>query len=200
VKIRVVKVGGSLFDLPDLTGVLRHWLAEQSPACHILIPGGGPMADFIRTVDRRLRLNAEDVHWACIAVLTASTRLLAAMLPEASFVEDFGELRRRIARERGLLVFDVEHFLRSAADLRSGLQLPCGWQVTSDSIAAFVADATDADELVLLKSTELPAGSTRSAAAFAGLVDSFFPQASSNVDHIRWVNLRGQSRERHLPR
>jgi len=30
--IRVVKVGGSLFDLPDLAERLHNWLGEQTPA------------------------------------------------------------------------------------------------------------------------------------------------------------------------
>jgi aspartokinase-like uncharacterized kinase len=123
------------------------------------------------------------------------------MLNEACLVEDIDDLRRQIAMpQRNLCVLDVERFLRASANVPGRMQLPFGWEVTSDSIAASVADATHAEELVLLKSTALPAALTRSAAAEAGFVDSFFPHASRNLGHIRWVDLRGRSPERCLPR
>ena len=40
----VVKVGGSLFDWPDLTPRLRDYLATLAGKNVLLIPGGGPAA------------------------------------------------------------------------------------------------------------------------------------------------------------
>ena len=47
--IRVVKVGGSLLDLPQLPQKLRMWLAAQSPAHNVLVVGGGPLVEQVRT-------------------------------------------------------------------------------------------------------------------------------------------------------
>lgn len=48
----VVKVGGSLFDLPDLGPRLRAWLKTLRTADVLLVPGGGPTADVVRSLDR----------------------------------------------------------------------------------------------------------------------------------------------------
>jgi hypothetical protein len=97
-----------------------------------------------------------------------------------------------------MVVFAVEAFFRNGEDARSGRKLPFGWHVTSDSIAASVAGAIEATELVLLKSSELPPNTTRHGAAAAGLVDEHFPLASQELADIRWVNLRGQTHDRRL--
>src|SRR5207248_9110984 len=58
----VVKVGGSLYDLPDLADRLRRWLSALAAPRVLLVPGGGPTADVIRTFDQRHRLGEEASH------------------------------------------------------------------------------------------------------------------------------------------
>jgi len=47
--IRVVKVGGSLLDLPELPQKLRTWLAAQSSAHNVLISWRGPLVEQVRS-------------------------------------------------------------------------------------------------------------------------------------------------------
>jgi hypothetical protein len=62
--------------------------------------------------------------------------------------------------------------------------------VTSDSIAARVAEVVGAD-LVLLKSVDLPAGLSWEVAAAGGLVDATFGSIVARAGlQLRWVNLR----------
>ncbi len=62
--------------------------------------------------------------------------------------------------------------------------------MTSDTIAARVADRLGAVELVLLKSATLPPGTDRVAAARLGLVDPEFPRAAASILNVSYVNLR----------
>ena len=75
-------------------------------------------------------------------------------------------------------------------DDRRSDPLPHNWRVTSDTIAARVADRLGAIELVLLKSATLPAGTDRAAAARLGLVDPEFPRAAAPILYVSYVNLR----------
>jgi 5-(aminomethyl)-3-furanmethanol phosphate kinase len=103
---------------------------------------------------------------------------LAGLLPAARVTTSPDEIARVLAE--GLLPVLSPFCWLHAAD-----PLPHGWQVTSDSIAAWVAARLSARRLVLLKSlpgvpgargdvlTEAPLRSP----ALAGIVDEHFPQA-----------------------
>ena len=53
--MRIVKLGGSLLDLPRLAERLRAWLAGQPSATTVLVAGGGVLADSIRQATARAR-------------------------------------------------------------------------------------------------------------------------------------------------
>lgn len=184
---RVIKLGGSLLSMPDLIPSFRAWLVRQSPAVNVVIVGGGAAADAVREADRLHRLDETTAHWLCIRMMSVQAELLAALLPEATLVDTLARCREV---RGGMLVFDVELFLRNREATAGDPSLPHGWHVTSDSIAARVAQLLEADELVMLKSTLPPRGSDVRSLAACGYVDEYFPQAVVGVRRIRCVDLR----------
>jgi aspartokinase-like uncharacterized kinase len=192
--VRVVKVGGSLFDDPHLPGKLARWLERQTAAQEVLIAGGGELADVIRRAATRFAVDPAVAHWICIDLLTASSRLVGTLLPEAAHLDRFCDLQAAMARgEPRRMVFAVRDFLREAESLGTAPPLPHDWSVSSDSIAARLAVAIGATELVLLKSTSVPPGTSQAAAAAQGFVDEYFPRAARTVPRVRWVNLRDEA-------
>src|SRR5204862_6165233 len=75
----VVKVGGSLYDLPDLGPRLAAWLRTLVGPV-LLVPGGGAMADAVRHLDRYHGLGAEISHELALRSLTMNAWFLAALL------------------------------------------------------------------------------------------------------------------------
>lgn len=172
----VVKVGGSLYDLPDLGERLRRWLTALPTA--LLFPGGGPTADVIRDYDRIHRLGAEGAHWLAIRALSLNAHFLARLLPEAKVITRLDEVERP-----GWVILDPLPFFQ--ADEANCEHLPHRWDVTSDSLAVRVASAARA-ELVLLKSISWQGPWTE-------VVDSYFPTAVQRAGpslRIRVINLR----------
>jgi aspartokinase-like uncharacterized kinase len=171
----VCKVGGSLYDWPDLAPRLRGWLEapvrQQTPL--ILVPGGGATAEAVRQLDRDHGLGEEAAHWLALRALALNAHFLAALLPGATEagLEDCAGLWRR-----GMLpILDGYAFAREDEG-RPG-RLPHTWAVTSDSLAVRVADVAGAGELVLLKSVTIPAGLDWAEAGRRGFVDEYFAEA-----------------------
>ena len=181
--LRVVKLGGSLLDWPDLSTAFRKWLAAEPPAASVLVVGGGPLVEAVRALDRVHGMSDEAAHWLAIRTMGV-TAAFVAKLCGMPLVDSLAGIRDL---PECACVLDVERFLRE--DGAGPDPLPAGWQVTSDSIAARLARVVDATELVLLKS-ELPTDpNDRAAWSREGYVDEHFPIAIAGLK-VRAVNLR----------
>ena len=191
IPIRVVKVGGSLFGFPGFVGAWNGWLAEQPPAVNVLIAGGGKLADVIREADAAWGLGDEAAHWLCVDVTGISARLLAAMLPDCRWEAAWDGLLPLLDGGGGgqPIIFSPVQFLREIEARLPPRPLPHSWSVTSDSIAARIAQVLSAGELVLLKSAD-PPGQTSDRPPY---VDDYFATAAQGLNHVRFVNLRRSS-------
>jgi aspartokinase-like uncharacterized kinase len=182
--LSVVKVGGSLFDLPELACGLRSWLAQRSNRRNLLVPGGGPLADAIRSYHEIHQLSEEQSHWLAIRTMQINANLLAGLLNGCKIVNHPAQMP-----SAGNAILDAFAFCME--DEHSDGALPHSWQVTSDSIAARVAKVGNAESLVLLKSIELAPPFDWKALAQAGLVDYAFDSAiGAGSFSVEWVNFR----------
>lgn len=161
----IIKVGGSLFDRPDLGPRLRDWLDNNAPRETILVPGGGRQVEAIRDLDRLHGLGDEVAHRMALQAMTATAELLAALLPD-SCIMDGPDLAELVWEQGRRPVLDALAFCESDGTL------PHTWAVTSDSIAARLAVVAGADELVLLKSVPPPPGDVAAWSA-CGYVDAW---------------------------
>lgn len=186
---RVIKVGGSLLHWPELPERLFLWLARQAPAANVLVAGGGELVEAIRRYDKRFQLGEERAHQLCLAAMRSTAQMLEHLLAQAR--STFAE--RALDHHKSLSVVDVNDYLETPlAAGRAHIRLPHTWEVTSDSIAAQLAEILCADELVLLKSAPLPQSCSTRDATEKGYVDTFFPQAAARANKIRCVNLRDE--------
>ncbi|MBL8827475.1 MAG: hypothetical protein JNM18_10905 [Planctomycetaceae bacterium] len=188
VKRRVVKVGGSLFTSERLWSRLDDWLRQTDEYETILVVGGGAEVDALREHDRDGRLDQVAVHWRCIELMRDNAHRAREQLPGLVWLRTLGELPPTAEPGRRWLL-DPLTFLQVDDVQRSSQPLPASWDVTSDSIAARLAELSGADELVLLKST-LPSAQTRAECVSTGFVDRFFAQAAARLRCVRIVDFR----------
>jgi len=139
--LTVVKVGGGLARAAG-DGALRRLCEEIGAAGGrhrlLVVPGGGELADAVRAYDRSHGLRAETAHRMAILAMEQLGWALAELIPGA-------------VRRTGLDAADGVSVLLPAALLEAADPLPATWEVTSDSIAAWVAGAAGARRLVLVK-------------------------------------------------
>lgn len=177
----IVKVGGSLYDLPDLGPRLNRWLAAHGDRSILIVPGGGSTADAIRLLDRVHRIGEEGAHWLALRALSINAHFLQGLLPGTAIVSaDFPASLRPEAGKR--VILDAHAF--TCHDEKSPGALPHTWSATSDALAARVALVAGAGELILLKSTDVSANLDWQSAADAGLVDPLFPHLLQSAPHL----------------
>ncbi len=185
----VYKLGGSLLSCVDLAARLRAALQQRPRARALIVVGGGAVADVVRDWSRLHALSEEAAHWLAVRSLSLNRALVLRLLPESREVASRAAAESLWSEANRPLLLDVEACLREA-DVRDRSPLPHCWDVTSDAIAARIAARWDADELVLLKSTALPAEPTRDEAIRLELVDPFFWQLIDETPRVSWCNLR----------
>lgn len=183
----VVKVGGSVLTLPDLSARLEKLLHDSPALRPVFIAGGGALADVVRAWDAALALGEQFCHELALETMSTTASLLAHRLPRGRVVDSFAAAEACWSRgERPVL--NVKSWL--AQNPASTDDLPASWEVTSDSLAAWVALQWHADELWLLKSVDLPESMTIAEASAAGFVDRHFPRLAGRLPSLRWHNLR----------
>jgi hypothetical protein len=170
--LTVVKVGGGLGDdaLPALCAALGELGRRHSL---LVVPGGAGFADAVRDIDRRFGLPAATAHRMAILGMEQFGWLLSELIPET-----------RVLLPAGLPLDE----------------LPASWQVTSDSIAAWVADRVGAERLVLVKGVDglyaewPPRGeplarltAAQLAALRTGGVDAYLPTVLAGARFETWV-------------
>jgi 5-(aminomethyl)-3-furanmethanol phosphate kinase len=187
--LTVVKLGGGLGRgagddaLRALCTTLGE-LGERHPL--LVVPGGAWFADAVRDADRRFALPAATSHHMAVLGMEQFGWLLSELIPGA---ERSAEPRGRAGRTTVLLP--------GALTLDS---LPASWQVTSDSIAAWVTADAGAGRLVLVKEVDglfadwpprgepLPRLTVAELAALRpGGVDAYLPTALANASFETWV-------------
>jgi 5-(aminomethyl)-3-furanmethanol phosphate kinase len=197
--LTIIKVGGSLLDWPGLPDRLtlflesrhRHTPTEQ----FILIAGGGPAANMVRSIDRVHNLGDQTAHVLALHALDLTAIALAAILPGATSLDRIEALSP--AWDAGLIPVLSPRPILNFID-RPGSKfepLAASWDVTSDTIAARIAVFLKAKSLILLKSAPLPVGPSRETAARLGLVDPSFPITARALPAVAYLNLRGPTLE-----
>ena len=196
----VIKVGGSLLDWPDLPRRLEAFMdaGRGQEAClrerAILVAGGGPFADLIRSMDQTHVLGDQKAHRLAIRSLDLTAELLAALLPGCAVVHRTEDVCA--CRDLGQVPILAPGGLLEEVDDRGPDPLAASWEVTSDSIAARIGVLLGARRLILLKSVGLAADTERAEAARLGLVDAMFPQIARQLEVVELVCLRDAEPQR----
>jgi 5-(aminomethyl)-3-furanmethanol phosphate kinase len=161
----VVKIGGSLCASPDLArwiDALKGW-----PHRLTLVSGGGPFADAVRDAQPKLGYSDETAH--AMAVLAMEQYALAlAQLHDLALAATRDEIDAAHAIGR-IALWRASAMVLAAADVAPG------WDVTSDSLAAWLARKTGAAALLMIKSVDVGANSALPELVRAGIVDPAFP-------------------------
>ena len=143
----VLKVGGSLSRSCGLERLCRE-ISRLAERFHLLIvPGGGKFADQVRDAYVQYDLDETAAHHMALLAMDQFGYLLNRLIAGSVLTSDFLSARR--AAESGKAAILLSSALILQAD-----PLPHSWQVTSDTISAWIAHGAGCEQLVLLKDVD----------------------------------------------
>ncbi|MCJ2080068.1 uridylate kinase [Methylobacterium sp. J-090] len=183
-ELTVVKVGGSLLsDAGRLRAVLTG-LAEGRDGPCVVVPGGGPFADAVRTSQAALGFGDALAHRLALDAMGRMAEIFSAFEPRLRIATTWDAASTIFARG-GVPVWDPVALKAGHPDI------PETWAVTSDSLAVWFATHRGAPRCVLVKSALVPMGAQPEELARLGLVDAAFPAFAARYSGE--IVLRGPS-------
>lgn len=141
----MVKLGGSTAEGAEL----RAWISALAFAALplVVVPGGGPFAECVRTEQKRMGFSDEAAHAMAILAMDAFGCVVldgeARMAPAHTLDEV-----TCVLGEGKIPVWLPSSMTIGASDI------PASWDITSDSLAAWLAGRLHAEALLLVKQTQ----------------------------------------------
>jgi aspartokinase-like uncharacterized kinase len=174
--VQVVKLGGSLATSSELKG----WLARihaHGGGRLVVVPGGGPFADQVRSMQARCHFDDNTAHVMALHAMDQYGLMLCGLQRGLMAATDVTQIKRILADG------NVPVWL-PACWMTDHPALPTGWDITSDSIAAWLAGEIGAAHLLLVKYQPVQETDLQ-ALLHAGIIDAGFRQFVDNA-HFGW--------------
>jgi aspartokinase-like uncharacterized kinase len=172
----VLKLGGSLAESGRLRALLALVRRARRPV--VVVPGGGPFADAVREMQAALRFSDEAAHEMAILAMHQMAEAMIAIEPRLVGADTLVGIER-VWRRRRIPVWLPAKLC--AGDRR----IPRNWTITSDGLAARLAERLANVELVLVKSRGVNPASSARTLARQGIVDPVFPAIVERAD-LAW--------------
>ena len=163
----VVKLGGSL----AWDARLREWLqmlAGFGGGLVTVVPGGGAFAHAVRDAQSRWRFDDVTAHNMAVLAMAQTAQMLHGLEPRFVLADDDAQIRRALHGGRPALWLPLQ-LLRDAPDMLTS------WDVTSDSLALWLARRLNAECVVIVKACRLDRGLTLAELTATGVLDLRFP-------------------------
>lgn len=162
----VVKVGGSYAHFPRLRDLVA--ALEMGAGRAVIVPGGGPFADCVRREQGRMGFDDRAAHRMALLAMAAFGMALASFSRILAPAAGLEATRSALAAGRVPVWLPLAHIDGDA-------EIPENWDMTSDSLAAWLCGRLPAEQLVFLK--RVSARSTRLAdLVAAGILDPLVPK------------------------
>ena len=164
----VVKFGGSF----AFSEVLTDWIRALASCAGriVIVPGGGPFADAVRLAQSRMGFDDCAAHRMSLLAMEQYGRALISFDNLLSPADSMEAIERHLLAKR-IPVWMPARMVSGAADIAPS------WEVTSDSLAAWLCSMIGANRLILVKHVRSLSGQQQSEdLAVAGVVDKAFPR------------------------
>jgi 5-(aminomethyl)-3-furanmethanol phosphate kinase len=177
-RLAIVKLGGSHAAGPHLKDWLTAIAAEAGSI--VIVPGGGPFADAVRTAQAGIGFDDRAAHTMALMAMAQFGSALVSLNPALQLAASRAAIWRALKGGK-IPVWSPEPMARAAA-------LPETWDLTSDSLAAWLAGVLGAGRLLLVKHGRFEGAAVDAHdLAARGVVDPLFPRYMKESGARAWL-------------
>ena len=164
----VVKIGGSLA-ADELLPCWLHALSCYGGGEVVIVPGGGPFAEQVRISQHSWHIDDSAVHVMALLAMEQYGFLMSGIRTDLVPVECEVDMFR-VLKKAGVPIWMPTFMVTNEEDIEHS------WDVTSDSLAAWLARKIGASRLLLVKSVKLEERKVSARElSQQGIVDVAFP-------------------------
>lgn len=159
----VIKLGGSLLEAAVLPACL-HAITRRDDAV-VIVPGGGVFAEQVRIAQRCWGFDELAAHRMAILAMQQMALLINGLKPDFAL---FKLGHQPVAT--GISVWSPCYEQLDSAGIAAS------WEITSDSLAAWLAEQINAQQLILVKSAVVDPAARLDDLQQKGIIDAAFVQ------------------------
>ncbi len=172
--VTVIKLGGSLMQSDNLRDCLETIGRRYQGRAVVIVPGGGIFADQVRLAQHHWQFDDHTAHAMALLAMQQMAWLFNGLKPDFIVAGSVAQIGGHTAQAKTVIWSPDIVELEQAG-------VAASWDITSDSLAVWLADALSATELVLVKSAGIDANLSLAELAERAIVDKAFCASVANA-------------------
>lgn len=146
--IVIIKLGGSLSRSDALVNCLNAVEKNYQGRAVVIVPGGGAFADQVRLAQQHWPFDDNTAHQMALLAMQQMALMFKGLKPDFAIAHIVAAIQDQLDRKKTVIWSPDITELDNAG-------IKASWDITSDSLAAWLAKTLSADELILIKSAAI---------------------------------------------
>ena len=163
------------------SGSMNKWLSiiiEFGRGKLVIVPGGGSFAAQVREAQKKWRFDDKAAHQMALLAMEQTAHLLKSIEPDLSLTDSIKDIEEIVNQNKVPVWLPCKIIDRSQ-------ELSSNWDVTSDSLALWLAGKLKAEHTMLVKSLSASNKNARQLSDF-DMVDKAFPEFVKKSESGLW--------------
>ncbi|TAK61053.1 uridylate kinase [Methylobacter sp.] len=163
----IIKLGGSLSYSDALVNSLNAVEKNYQRRAVVIVPGGGAFADQVRLAQQHWQFDDTTAHHMALLSMQQMALMFKGLKPDFAIARTVSAIQDRLNRQKTVIWSPDIVELDNAG-------IAASWDITSDSLAAWLANTISATELILVKSAAIDTNFSLQQLAEQNIVDKAF--------------------------
>jgi aspartokinase-like uncharacterized kinase len=165
--LTIIKLGGSLSRTDSLINCLNAVDKNFRGRAAVIVPGGGAFADQVRLAQQHWQFDDHTAHHMALLAMQQMALMFKGLKPDFVIADTVAAIQAQLDRKQVVIWSPDISELDNAG-------IEASWDITSDSLAAWLAKTLSATELILIKSAVIDTNLSLNQLAEQQIVDEAF--------------------------